>query len=234
MKAGWFLRFQINESIQDRKLRISTCGRDDTFSDSNRHPYEPTPYKVLEKLATSGYIGEENTLIDYGCGKGRAPIFLSQRTGCRAIGIECEESFLSAACRNAVSARKRSDSKPIGAINADPSEAHADASQQCLFLQEQAEHYSIPPQADRLFFFNPFSVETLHLVMGKIRASCNETPREILLFFYYPSKSYDQYLRTVRELTLLEDIDCGEFFYEEDNREKIAVFRFTKQGGAHQ
>ncbi len=203
-KALWFLRFMISERKEDLKLGIRTCGRNEAYSDADKHPYEPTPYNVLEKLAASGYIREENTLLDYGCGKGRAAIFLSAKTGCRAIGVECEEGFVSVAHRNAATA------------------AYPET---CLFHKGRAETYPVPPEADRLFFFNPFSVELLRQVLQQVGVSYNEKPREILLFFYYPSKSYSQYLKTAEELVHIEDIDCRALFYEEDSREKIAVFR---------
>ena len=34
----------------DKILQIQTGGRDDTNSDEYRYPYEPTPYRVLERL----------------------------------------------------------------------------------------------------------------------------------------------------------------------------------------
>ena len=56
-------------------LQIKTSGRDDSRSDTEHHPYEPTDYFVLERLANSGHIRKKNTLIDYGSGKGRVSIF---------------------------------------------------------------------------------------------------------------------------------------------------------------
>lgn len=41
----------------DQKLKIHTMGRDDSQENAYHHPYEPTPYCVLERLAGSGYIG---------------------------------------------------------------------------------------------------------------------------------------------------------------------------------
>ena len=55
----------------DKLLGIKTTGRDDSISDLTRYPYEPTDYRVLEMLAGTGYIDKSNTLLDYGCGKGR-------------------------------------------------------------------------------------------------------------------------------------------------------------------
>lgn len=60
-----------NETKWDKFLRIHTTGRDDSHADQYRYPYEPTPYPVLERLANTGLIRKGNTLLDYGCGKGR-------------------------------------------------------------------------------------------------------------------------------------------------------------------
>lgn len=66
-----------NETRRDKILRIRTMGRDDSGADQYRYPYEPTPYSVLERLANTGLIQKRNTLLDYGCGKGRVDFFLS-------------------------------------------------------------------------------------------------------------------------------------------------------------
>ncbi|WP_303818250.1 hypothetical protein [Selenomonas ruminantium] len=76
------------EQEWDRLLNIKTTGRDDTISDFTRYPYEPTDYSVLEQVANTGLIRKNNTLIDYGCGKGRVSFFLSSQTKCRSIGVE--------------------------------------------------------------------------------------------------------------------------------------------------
>ena len=60
-----------NETQWDKLLKIRTTGRDDSHADQHRYPYEPTPYCVLERLANSGMIGKQNTVLDYGTGKGR-------------------------------------------------------------------------------------------------------------------------------------------------------------------
>jgi len=39
------------EKIWDSSLGIQTCGRDALGADEYHHPYEPTPYSVLERLA---------------------------------------------------------------------------------------------------------------------------------------------------------------------------------------
>ena len=82
-----------NEIRWDKLLKIRTTGRDDSKADQYRYPYEPTPYSVLERLANSGLIRKNNTLIDYGCGKGRVDYFMAYQTKCKSIGIEYDEPF---------------------------------------------------------------------------------------------------------------------------------------------
>ena len=86
-----------NETQWDKLLKIRTTGRDDSHSDQYRYPYEPTPYCVLERLANSGMIGKQNTVLDYGTGKGRVCFYLSYQTRCRSVGIEYDERIYSGA-----------------------------------------------------------------------------------------------------------------------------------------
>ena len=98
-----------NEIRWDKLLKIRTTGRDDSKADQYRYPYEPTPYSVLERLANSGLIRKNNTLIDYGCGKGRVDYFMAYQTKCKSIGIEYDERIYEKATTNketAVSSNK--------------------------------------------------------------------------------------------------------------------------------
>mgnify|MGYP002519474170 CR=1 FL=1 len=88
------------EKLFDTKLKISTTGRDDTQADEHHHPYEPTPYKVLERLIESGYMNAQNQVIDYGCGKGRVGFFLSHQTKAKTIGIEYDSRIYQDALEN--------------------------------------------------------------------------------------------------------------------------------------
>ena len=58
-----------SENKWDKLLQIKTAGRDALGADEYHHPYEPTPYSVLERLADSGLIGKDDVVLDYGCGK---------------------------------------------------------------------------------------------------------------------------------------------------------------------
>ena len=135
------------ESTWDKRLQIKTVGRDEENADEYRYPYEPTPYCVLERLVDSGLIGKENTVLDYGCGKGRVDFFLAYRTKAKTIGIEYDERIYAAALENQKNALAKAEIVPA-----------------------RAEGYALPPEVDRCYFFNPFSQEILHKVMARILA----------------------------------------------------------------
>ena len=193
-----------HENNWDKLLQIQTCGRDETNADEYHHPYEPTPYTVLERLVNSGLITQEEALLDYGCGKGRVGFFLSYRTKAKTIGIEYDDRILDIALEN--------QKTTISRVKPD-------------FVLTKAEEYEVPPHVNRCYFFNPFSVEILRKVMARIIESYYENPRELFLFFYYPSDEYISYLMTVDELEFYDEIECDDLFEGHDMRERIMIFQ---------
>jgi hypothetical protein len=61
--------------------------------------------------------------------------------------------------------------------------------------------------------------------MARILESWYEAPREIMLFFYYPSAEYMAHLMTVEELEFEDEIACDDLFEGSDPRERIMIFR---------
>ena len=193
-----------SENTWDKLLQIKTTGRDASNSDQYRYPYEPTPYSVLERLANSGFIGKSDVVLDYGCGKGRVDFFLSYQTKAHTIGIEYDERIYQSALNNQKTAVSKTRTE---------------------FVPASAETYEVPTQVNRCYFFNPFSVELLQKVVARIIESYYENPREMLLFFYYPSDEYISYLMTVDELEFYDEIDCSDLFEGNDSRERIMIFK---------
>ena len=114
-------------------LKIRTVGQDYRRRDDRNFGYDPTPYSVLSKLAASGYIKENDTLIDYGCGKGRVGFFMAHKCHCKVIGIDYNEAILKIALDN----KERNGSENV------------------TFIQGKAQDYKVT-EADCAFFFNPF------------------------------------------------------------------------------
>lgn len=193
------------ENAWDKLLHIKTSGRDDSNSDVFRYPYEPTPYCVLERLANSGLIRKGDVVLDYGSGKGRVSFFLSYQTKAKTVGIEYDERIYARATENSKTARAKAD-----------------------FVAARAEEFDVPNDVNRCYFFNPFSVEILRAVMARIIESYYAEPREIFLFFYYPSDEYMGYLATVYEAEFYDEIDCRDLFEGNDSRERIMIFRLPE------
>ena len=191
-----------HEKTWDASLRIQTCGRDASGADEYHHPYEPTQYSVLERLADSGLIGKEDVVLDYGCGKGRVGFFLSYRAKAKTIGIEYDARIYGSALENQKTAKAKA-----------------------AFVLTRAEEYEVPAEVNRCYFFNPFSAEILHKVMARIIESWYENPREVFLFFYYPADEYISYLMTVDELEFYDEIECDDLFEGSDPRERIMIFQ---------
>lgn len=192
-----------NENTWDKLLQIKTTGRDDSNDDQYRYPYEPTPYRVLERLTNSGLIRKRDVLLDYGCGKGRVGFYLSYQTKAQTIGIEYDERIYQGALENQRTAVSREKTE---------------------FVMARAEEYAVPAEVNRCWFFNPFSVELLRKVMARIIESYYVNQRGVLLFFYYPSEEYISYLMTVDELEFQDEINCDDLFKGSDPRERILIF----------
>lgn len=191
----------LTEEQWERKLNIRTSGGNDHSADGENFPYEPTPYSVLMRLAESGYLTGNNKLVDYGCGKGRASVFLAGRIHCQVIGIDYNEDLI----RQAEENRMRSRVKGI------------------TFLHTAAEQYKLTDE-DSFFFFNPFSEVILKRVIDRIVWSWYENPRKMQLFFYYPTDEDAAVLTGTQELMFSDEIDCSDLFEGDQKRERILVF----------
>ena len=191
----------LTEEQWERKLNIRTEGGSNHTADGENYPYEPTPYSVLARLAGSGYLTRKSKLVDYGCGKGRASIFLADAAGCRVTGIDYREDLIEASKENLL----RSRGKGI------------------TFLHADAEQYELSDE-DCFYFFNPFSEVILERVLDLILWSWYEKPRKMLLFFYYPSDETAALLTGRQELMFSDEIDCSDLFEGNGKRERILIF----------
>lgn len=211
-----------NDWLWDRKLHIHTRGDDRSKEDRDRYAYEPTPYGVLLKLVDSGWVRREDVLMDYGCGKGRVGLFMHHQTGCGSIGIDFNGDMIRKAEKNLenMNGGKNDSFRRDIPQNADFS---YDFPGSPAFLWADAARYEVPDAVTRFYFFNPFSVRILEIVIGKVLDSWYRKPRHILLFFYYPSADYVSFLMRTDMLSFVDELDCQDLF-PDDPREKILCF----------
>ena len=195
----------IRENKWDKLLKIHTMGRDDSNADQYHYPYEPTPYSVLERLANTGIIRKNNTLLDYGCGKGRVDFFLSYQTRCTSVGVEYDERIYNKAVENKESAIS------TGRVS---------------FKAENAEYFAVPKEVDRIYFFNPFSVHIFMKVVENILISFENNPRKIDIILYYPSDDYIYYLENCTPFMQIEEVRLDDL-YKRDNQERFLIYELS-------
>lgn len=189
--------------VKDKELNIETLGRNDDYSDTHRYPYEPTAYSVLDRVIESEMLSKDDIVIDFGCGMGRVPIYLNCSIGCRTIGIEMFEEFYKKALLNQSQYLKGTE---------------------VAFYMGRAEQCVLPDNLTACFMFNPFDVSILRGVIANLIKSYHKNPRQIKLFFYYPSDEYVAYLMSVPELEFWDEIDCMDLFPQKDERNRVIVF----------
>jgi SAM-dependent methyltransferase len=217
----------------DEKLGIITAGAGDDSPDTVNFRYEPTPYAVLERLAESGLIGPGSLLLDYGCGRGRCPIFLHARTGCRAIGIDHNPVLIGEAKANLAKMMTAGNSpENISASlhesgrtpeREKPEKAGKAEKQAVTFRRMRAQDYRVTEE-DSFYFFNPFSEVILQTVLQEIIGSWYENPRQMYLFFYYPKDEDVALLSMYDEILFYDEIDCTDLYGGRDSRERVLIY----------
>ncbi len=186
----------------DKFLNIKTSGRDDSISNYENFPYEATPYLVLERLSNSGYVTKKDQIIDFGSGKGRVDFYLSFYNKCKMIGIEYDKRLFNKALENKESSHNLRTN----------------------FLNINALDYEIPLYTTAAYFFNPFSVTILKVVINNIVKYSKENNIKFKLIFYYISDSYIRFLEEFKNIHLIEKIDCSDLFSEYDEKEKLYIY----------
>lgn len=202
----------LSDAQWEKKLGIQTGAGDFEKDDAHHSRYEPTGYGVLWRLAESGYIGKDDTLIDYGCGKGRVSLLMHYATGCKTVGIEFDPALHAAAQRNLKACKGLS--------------GRAEA---VRFLLGSAENHVVE-QENLFYFFNPFSVNILSSVLRRILDSFYDAPRTMYLFFYYALDPYLSLLAADDRFHPADEMDVRDLAGNDDPREKIHVFRLDPSG----
>ena len=75
-----------------------------------------------------------------------------------------------------------------------------------------------------MLLFQPVFCQDTTEGLVRILHSYYENPREIKLFFYYPSDEYVGYLIAQEQLMFVDEIDCRDIFGGNNAREKILIF----------
>lgn len=199
----------MNEQYYEKLLAIKTTGEQKIFNASiHYHRYEPTSYAALEALTNKYEFTEKDSIVDFGCGKGRLNFYINYFFNSFVTGIEMNNFFYKQAIENKKSFFQTNKGKRDN-IN---------------FLNCLAERYTISPLDNKFYFFNPFSMQIFSKVIKNILASVELNDKTVDIILYYPSNDYIYFLDTNSSFVLLDNIKVPHM-YDNDPRHKFLVYR---------
>lgn len=202
----------MNEKQYEQLLQIETTGPQQGFPSSvDYHRYEPTPYEALDLLRDAYPLSPADTVVDFGSGKGRLPFYLAYTFHVRVIGVEMDGGFHEAALKNWAKYTRKHRSR--GSVQ---------------FVHGYAEKLFIPPEANRFYFFNPFSIHIFRQVVANIVKSVELAPRPVDLVLYYPA---DEYLHFLNDETLFEYVQVVRLPLK-NVHERFLIYRFDMMNGS--
>jgi SAM-dependent methyltransferase len=171
------------------------------------HRYEPTPYLALEFLFNEYILKAHDTIVDFGCGKGRLNFYINYIFNANVVGVEMNSEFYIEALANKNSYLENFKNR----------------ADKIKFTNCFAEEYKIGKLENKFYFFNPFSVQIFMKVIHNIMASTEEFAREVDVILYYPSEDYIYYLDTQTPFEMIQEINLP----DRNPDERFLIYRLS-------
>lgn len=199
----------MNEQYYEKLLNIKTSGEQKIFYESiHYHRYEPTAYSALEILSKQYKFSVEDSIVDFGCGKGRFNFYINHFFNSSVTGVEMNSFFYKEAIEN---------KKNYFQINKNKKD-------NINFLNCFAESYPINSSDNKFYFFNPFSMQIFAKVINNILVSTEVYERTVDVILYYPSNDYIYFLDTNSHFLLMNEIKVP-YKYANDPRHRFLIYR---------
>lgn len=199
----------MDDHYYDTLLNIQTAEQKGFTQNIHYHRYEPTSYYGLEVLFNEYELERADSVVDFGCGKGRLNFYIHYRFGARTTGIEMDEKLYKLAMEN----RDRYAKKMRKGSN------------EISFYLGIAEEYLIESNQNIFYFFNPFTVQIFIKVVNNILLSIEERPRKVDIILYYPSQEYIHFLERQTPFVLMKEILIPNF-HERYSNERFLIYRY--------
>lgn len=178
-KVGFFttLQYIFSDFIFDYKYGVETINTKmldelDIDSPNKVHGryYEGTNAYLFKKAFTHIKVDvPKSCLVDFGSGKGKVMLMAAERGFRKVHGVEFSIELVETCRKNLEIFKRKTKSKTEFEVT------HMDAAE-----------YEIPPDANLLFFSNPFDETLIEKVIGNILKSLEMHPREIVVVHLFP------------------------------------------------
>lgn len=201
----------MTEEYYENLLNIETKKEQKNFNESlHYNRYEATPYSALNLLFNSYELNKSDSVVDYGCGKGRLLFYINHFFNVNVTGIEMDKNFY-------IDCLANTDSYLL---------THKKSKGQIKFFNDYAENYLISETNNKFYFFNPFSIQIFIKILQNILNSIEKNNRIVDIVLYYPSDDYIYYLETCTAFTLIKEIRIDNLFIK-DSRERFLIYRLN-------
>ncbi len=172
-EAGQYLVERCCNLYYDNVLGISTLRNVSTHSlkydDPSCHKYTATDYKSFRKVMQHVKIrANKDVFLDYGSGMGRVLIMAANYPFRKVVGVELSPKLNRIALSNIQNVRKKLKCKDIEVVQAD------------------AAAYCLPSKVTVIYFYAPFSGETLNRVLDNVQNSLILEPRKLTIICRNP------------------------------------------------
>ncbi len=169
IRKALFSPVRLNDRLWDFRLDIETRDQVDkhyikSFINDAEN-YEGSPYSDLSMIMDRIPNKDSLQFADYGSGRGRVVCFAAQFPFEKVIGIEVDSGLVAASRKNLGSLRNRRAPAEI--------------------VQEDVVNFDCR-DISVFFFYNPFGLKTMEIVLSKIRQSLVDKPRRITIVYYNP------------------------------------------------
>jgi SAM-dependent methyltransferase len=174
------------DRVLDRRLGTAVGAAD---PEPEHHPewnaYLPTPWHVLPRALRYLGVTEQDTFVDFGCGKGRVLHQAAKRPFRRVVGIEISPVLADQARAALAAGSHRHRCRDVEIVVADAAE------------------FPVPDDLTIAYFFHPFADETFAAVLQGLIDSIDRNPRAVRLIYVHPAHR-DRVLATGRFRLLKE------------------------------
>jgi SAM-dependent methyltransferase len=152
----------------DREVDTSSHLKLPEHDHPDRVQYIPSAWHVLPRALRYLGVSENDTFIDFGCGKGRVLHQAAKRPFHRVIGVEISP-VLAEIARGHLAAR-----------------AHRHRCQDVQIVISDVADYQVPDDLTIGYFFHSFKNETLDALLEGIIESIDRHPRLVRLIYVFP------------------------------------------------
>lgn len=197
------------ERKYDQKLRIRTDGIKE-LEEKNHNRYEATPYEALDTLFQTYTLNRGDSVVDYGCGRGRAMFYMHHHFQVPVTGIEADDATFEEALKNK-SSYFYDIAKDEPSIN---------------FEYGLAEMYEVKPMDNRFYFFNPFSLPIFKKAIYNILQSVNNNQRTVEVILYYPLPEFKHFLASNTPFECINKVNVPKIHGKHG---MFAIYRYSGQ-----